>query len=261
MKGKAEPLRHLASARRAWPVRRRRRRPDRRPLSSDVEHELALLRGPVQAGRSREQSPPARHALGRARVSGKSRLIAGVPGARRRPPRASSYWRQGRCLPYGEGITFWALGEIVKSARRASSRTTLPTKRAAKLVASDLGGHRGAERAGLAHGLAWLRSSGSASKPKAAAARVVVRRLASGSSSDRRTADPLVARDRGPALGRSGVARVRRASRRLVERRPAARPLHRAARALRTSARAGAAASAITRPSRSRRSHRRRPRS
>jgi len=23
-------------------------------------------------------------------------------------------WRQGRCLPYGEGITFWALGEIVK---------------------------------------------------------------------------------------------------------------------------------------------------
>ncbi len=25
------------------------------------------------------------------------------------------FWRQGRCLPYGEGITFWALGEIVKS--------------------------------------------------------------------------------------------------------------------------------------------------
>jgi class 3 adenylate cyclase/tetratricopeptide (TPR) repeat protein len=25
------------------------------------------------------------------------------------------YWRQGRCLPYGDGITFWALGEIVKA--------------------------------------------------------------------------------------------------------------------------------------------------
>jgi class 3 adenylate cyclase/tetratricopeptide (TPR) repeat protein len=25
------------------------------------------------------------------------------------------YWRQGRCLPYGEGITFWPLGEIVKA--------------------------------------------------------------------------------------------------------------------------------------------------
>ncbi|MEX2612335.1 MAG: AAA family ATPase, partial [Gaiellaceae bacterium] len=24
-------------------------------------------------------------------------------------------WRHGRCLPYGEGITFWALGEIVKA--------------------------------------------------------------------------------------------------------------------------------------------------
>jgi class 3 adenylate cyclase/tetratricopeptide (TPR) repeat protein len=25
------------------------------------------------------------------------------------------WWRQGRCLPYGEGITFWALSEIVKA--------------------------------------------------------------------------------------------------------------------------------------------------
>ncbi len=25
------------------------------------------------------------------------------------------FWRQGRCLPYGDGITFWALGEIVKA--------------------------------------------------------------------------------------------------------------------------------------------------
>jgi class 3 adenylate cyclase/tetratricopeptide (TPR) repeat protein len=25
------------------------------------------------------------------------------------------YWRQGRCLPYGEGVTFWALGEMVKA--------------------------------------------------------------------------------------------------------------------------------------------------
>jgi class 3 adenylate cyclase len=45
---------------------------------------------------------------------GKSRLAAelfsyvdGKPGLFR--------WRQGRCLPYGDGITFWALGEIVKA--------------------------------------------------------------------------------------------------------------------------------------------------
>ena len=24
-------------------------------------------------------------------------------------------WRQGRCLPYGEGIAFWALGELLKA--------------------------------------------------------------------------------------------------------------------------------------------------
>lgn len=45
---------------------------------------------------------------------GKSRLVAELfhyiedrPGLVR--------WRQGRCLPYGEGIAFWALGEIVKA--------------------------------------------------------------------------------------------------------------------------------------------------
>lgn len=26
-----------------------------------------------------------------------------------------TYWRQGRCLPYGEGVTFWAIGELVKA--------------------------------------------------------------------------------------------------------------------------------------------------
>ena len=25
------------------------------------------------------------------------------------------FWRQGRSLPYGEGITYWALGEMVKA--------------------------------------------------------------------------------------------------------------------------------------------------
>ena len=25
------------------------------------------------------------------------------------------FWRQGRCLPYGEGISYWALGEMAKA--------------------------------------------------------------------------------------------------------------------------------------------------
>jgi class 3 adenylate cyclase/tetratricopeptide (TPR) repeat protein len=45
---------------------------------------------------------------------GKSRIVAELLAhAQDREPRLT--WRQGRCLPYGDGITFWALGEIVKA--------------------------------------------------------------------------------------------------------------------------------------------------
>ena len=60
--------------------------------------------------------------------AGSSQLVTvvGEPGMGKSPAgrRAVRYvdagpelvrWRQGRCLPYGEGITFWALGEIVKA--------------------------------------------------------------------------------------------------------------------------------------------------
>ena len=45
------------------------------------------------------------------------------------------YWRQGRCLPYGEGITFWALGEIVK-AQAGILESDDPQAAAAKLAGS-----------------------------------------------------------------------------------------------------------------------------
>jgi class 3 adenylate cyclase/tetratricopeptide (TPR) repeat protein len=44
-------------------------------------------------------------------------------------------WRQGRCLPYGEGITFWALGEIVK-AEAGILETDTPATSLGKLAAS-----------------------------------------------------------------------------------------------------------------------------
>ena len=45
---------------------------------------------------------------------GKSRIVAELLGhAQTQAPLLT--WRQGRCLPYGDGITFWALGEIVKA--------------------------------------------------------------------------------------------------------------------------------------------------
>jgi hypothetical protein len=45
---------------------------------------------------------------------GKSRLVYELFEAVERRPQLI-WWRQGRCLPYGDGVTFWALGEMVKS--------------------------------------------------------------------------------------------------------------------------------------------------
>jgi class 3 adenylate cyclase/tetratricopeptide (TPR) repeat protein len=45
---------------------------------------------------------------------GKSRLVYELFQAIERDPELV-YWRQGRSLPYGEGISFWALGEMVKA--------------------------------------------------------------------------------------------------------------------------------------------------
>ena len=44
-------------------------------------------------------------------------------------------WRQGRCLPYGEGVTFWALGEIIK-AEAGILETDTPATALGKVSAS-----------------------------------------------------------------------------------------------------------------------------
>jgi class 3 adenylate cyclase/tetratricopeptide (TPR) repeat protein len=45
---------------------------------------------------------------------GKSRIVAELGALTDARPDLTT-WRQGRCLPYGEGVPFWALGEIVKA--------------------------------------------------------------------------------------------------------------------------------------------------
>jgi class 3 adenylate cyclase/tetratricopeptide (TPR) repeat protein len=45
---------------------------------------------------------------------GKSRLVRELRGLVDARPELVA-WRQGRCLAYGEGLTFWALGEVVKA--------------------------------------------------------------------------------------------------------------------------------------------------
>jgi class 3 adenylate cyclase/tetratricopeptide (TPR) repeat protein len=62
---------------------------------------------------------------------GKSRLCAELfTYIEQRPDLVT--WRQGRCLPYGEGIVFWALGEIVK-AECGILESDSPGEAAAKL--------------------------------------------------------------------------------------------------------------------------------
>ena len=46
---------------------------------------------------------------------GKSRIVAELFGTSTQAVAPGLTWRQGRCLPYGDGVTFWALGEIVKA--------------------------------------------------------------------------------------------------------------------------------------------------
>jgi predicted ATPase len=45
---------------------------------------------------------------------GKSRLVWELKELVEAEPELT-VWRQGRCLPYGEGVPLWALGELVKA--------------------------------------------------------------------------------------------------------------------------------------------------
>jgi tetratricopeptide (TPR) repeat protein len=75
------------------------------------EHDLALLKE-TYARTLRESSIQLVTVTGEPGV-GKSRLVAEFRTFVDYQPEIV-FWRQGRCLSYGEGITFWALGEVVK---------------------------------------------------------------------------------------------------------------------------------------------------
>src|SRR5579884_3672006 len=110
-KGKAEPVP-------AWEVVQARSR-----LGVDVtrsggaplvgrDREVALLLGLLERART-EQLPQLVTVVGVPGI-GKSRLLAELLAAVERGGRLIT-WRQGRSLPYGEGVTFWAFGEIAKA--------------------------------------------------------------------------------------------------------------------------------------------------
>ena len=76
------------------------------------ERELALLRAAL--ARAREDQAPQLVTLVGVPGIGKSRLVFELLQQVKAEPELT-IWRQGRCLPYGEGVALWALGEMVKA--------------------------------------------------------------------------------------------------------------------------------------------------
>jgi class 3 adenylate cyclase/tetratricopeptide (TPR) repeat protein len=110
-KGKSEPVP-------AWEALRARARfgldVEQRPKTPLVgrERELGVLSHAL--GRAREETSPQLVTLVGVPGIGKSRLLAELFQVVDRDPDLI-LWRQGRSLPYGEALSYWALAEIVKS--------------------------------------------------------------------------------------------------------------------------------------------------
>jgi DNA-binding SARP family transcriptional activator/class 3 adenylate cyclase len=109
--GRPEPV----SMWRATAARSRHGAELRRPAATPFvgrKDELAVLQG-VYRRAVREASVQVVTVTGEPGV-GKSRLVRELFSFVDGQPDLVD-WRQGRCLPYGDGVTYWALGEIVKA--------------------------------------------------------------------------------------------------------------------------------------------------
>ncbi len=118
------------------------------------QSEIALLAGALDRAR-RESSVQLVTLVGVPGI-GKSRLVYELFEQVELDPELVR-WRQGRCLPYGDGVTFWALGEIVK-AEAGILESDAPAEVESKLAAL------GAERSVVSH-LRPLVGLGTGSQP------------------------------------------------------------------------------------------------
>ena len=257
-KGKAEPIPVWealgARARYGVDVAQRGRRSARRAPTRSSTCSSRRSRGSSASGRRSSSRSSAFRASARAGSSGSS------PQAVDADPELIVFWRQGRSLPYGEGVAFWALAEMVKAQAgiletdSAEAAETKLIETVADLV-PDAERARAGSRAicGALVGLS-AEEDGGGRPPRRG-----VRGLAALLRGARRAAAAR-ARLRGSALGRRQPARLRRLPRRLGDGLAASRHRDGAARSCSSAGPAGAEASRTPPPSRSHRSPRRRRR-
>ena len=221
------------------------------------ERELGALVDALE--RSRRELAPQLVTLVGVPGIGKSRLVAEVFQVVDRDEDLI-WWRQGRSLPYGEGLSYWALGEIVK-AQAGILETDEADAAETKLAVAARRPRRGRGRARLdRRPRAPTRRARRRRRRRRRPALRDALRLAAAARGARRAASARP-RLRGPPLGRRRAAGLRRLPRRVGRRRADADPRNGAARTRSTGGPAGAAASGTRRRSRSRRSRATRRRS
>ena len=230
-KGKSEPIRawEALQARSRFGVDVSRR--ENAPLVGRGR-ELDLLVSTL--ARVREERSPQLVTLVGVPGIGKSRLVLELLRAVEEDAELVR-WRQGRSLPYGEGVTFWALAEIVKA--EAGILETDTAEQAEEKLARAVGqsGVDASEAQWLERHLRPLAGLAEAGLVEPGGGRAAWRRFLE-SLAERAAAR---ARVRGSALGGRCDARLRRPAGRAHERRPAARARDRAPRALAAPARMG----------------------
>ena len=117
-KGKAAPVV-------VWQPLRARSRVEESPVDADPPFvgrtmELDVLKEAFRRARDagaaggQEPAPPVVVLVTGEAGVGKTRLIREFAGYLDQLP-SLVRWRRGRCLPYGDGVRFWALGEVVKA--------------------------------------------------------------------------------------------------------------------------------------------------
>ena len=137
LKGKAEPVPAYRLVARAGAAGAKPRVALRRPGA-----ELAL----VQEAWRRASSGAALRAVSR---SWATRASASRGWSRRRSTSVDAQVVRGRCLPYGEGITYWPVVEVIKQLDALPSDPAAAAAIRSLLGESDAGTSRGGDRLGV----------------------------------------------------------------------------------------------------------------